>query len=304
MTDLQPTHAAEHAPGLPTRRALRAAERAREQAAAEAEARARADAFAEFEAERGRTQGDFDEYGADIDEPFVRPGLPGPGNGGYFPDAGADLFPVADDTAGKKAEEPAGPVRTETSTLNYLAVIAVILGAVAAALPLLPTLTMAALPTAGVSVVVAVIALLRRKGTLALPAIAVALTLAAAGWTGYHQFAPQATTTAVSISVTSTGKTVNITNLHVAGTDTTLPVTTVGAPAPYAVSTNAAGTVTVTGTPANSRDKVTCSISSAAGALVQQAGLPGKPVTCTTEASAAAATPITPAPSAPAVTTP
>ncbi|WIE81184.1 hypothetical protein [Curtobacterium sp. MCSS17_016] len=280
---LSPDGNADH--HLPTRRELRAAERLREQAAHEAEEAAKQQFIAEYEASR-QAAGPDDHYnstsfGFDDDvEPFAHPAA-NKGSAFYASGSPDGMFDnAAVQPVPLEAEKPAPVVQT---TVNYLAIGGIAAAAAATAATFIPTASIVALPLGVLAVVLAFIGLAKRRGSAAIPAVALILAVGAAGWAGWQQFHPSDTTTtatgaaATTLTVTSTGATVSVKDVRF-GTTATTPG---DVPAPY--STSGTGDVSATAEPATSGDTLTCTISAPGLAPVHQQGQPGQPVHCTSQ---------------------
>ena len=273
---------------LPTRRSLRAAERAREQAAAEAEEAAKQAFLAQYEEERRNSQpaDPFDDgYGEG--DPFAHP-AEDRSSAFYAAEPVESVF--ADVPAEPAAPEPAKPAPVTQTTVNYFAIAAIAISIGAAALTLLPAASVATLPVGLLALILAVIGVVRRKGGMVLPAVALIIALAAGGWVGWQQFAPSTEdvgATPAVISASSTGTNVNITALRTGATTTPPPGTV---PAPYTATGASAGTTSITVQPAAPTDAVTCDITAGATVLAHKTGKAGQPITCDSAATNTATT--------------
>jgi hypothetical protein len=269
---------------LPTRRELRAAERLREKAAKEAEEAARQKFIAEYEASRQLAAAPDDQYGGgfgfdDGSEAFAHPAAD-KGSAFYAsgsPDGVFDNVPVA--PVPLEPEKPAPVVQT---TVNYLAIGGIAAAAVAAGATFIPSTSIVALPLAGLAVVLAFIGLAKRRGSAAIPAVALIVAVAAAGWAGWQQFHPSDASAATSaaattLTVTSTGSSVTVKNVRLGAAETAPG----SVPAPY--TTSGAGEAAVTAEPAASGDTLSCTISAPGLAPIHQQGQPGQPVQCSSE---------------------
>ncbi len=265
---------------LPTRRELRAAERIREQAAHEAEEAAKQQFIADYEAQRRAEP--TEPYGADDfgfgdgTDPWAHPAAD---KSSAFYAAGPTEGVFENAPATPAPAEPDKPAPVTQTTVNYIAIGAIFVGAVATAVTFLPGADIAALPLAALALILAFVGLVKRRGRATVPAIALIIALGAGGWAGWHQFQPTspASTDVSTVSVTSTGSKVTISNVRF-GTTATAPGEV---QAPY--STTGTGDAAVTAAPVEATDTLTCTISTADTAPVRQQGQPGQPVHCTAQ---------------------
>jgi hypothetical protein len=279
---LSPNGTAEHQ-HLPTRRELRAAERAREQAAHAAEEAAKQQFIAEYEASRlaaSEPADPFNDTGFGFDDGTDPYAHPASDKSSAFYASGAPEVVFDGVPAAPVALEPEKPAPVTQTTVNYLAIGGIAAALAAAATTFIPGAGIAALPLGILALVLAVIGLAKRRGSATVPAIALIIALAASGWAGWHQFhsteAPTAAT-ATALTVTSTGGNATVKDIRF-GTTRTSPGTV---PMPY--STSGTGDAAVTAEPATSGDTLTCTINAPGLAPVHEQGKPGEPVTCTAQ---------------------
>ncbi|MGW8431556.1 hypothetical protein ACWGJ9_10735 [Curtobacterium citreum] len=270
-------------PHLPTRRELRAAERLREAAARDAEEAAKQQFISEYEAARLNNADPADGfndpgYGFDDTPAFAHPAASK--SSAFYasgsPDGMFDDAPVTPVTL--EPEKPAPVVQT---TVNYLAIGGVAAALAATAATFISAAAIAALPLGVLAIILAFIGLAKRRGSIAVPAVALLLALGAASWAGWQQFhpadEPAAMTSATTLTVTSTGGNVNVKTVRIGDTTTTPGETT----APF--TTSGTGDAAVTASPAASGDTLTCTITKTGTAPTHQQGQPGQPVTCSTQ---------------------